>query len=98
MIFTPSGDDRLLPREFRVSKGDLLLSSFTITLLSLALPTMTLQVYDRILPNPGSGTLPVLVTGVCVAIILETVMRLGRAYMIGWAGAACTTRLILQNN
>lgn len=66
---------------------NLLLSTVAINMLSLALPIMTLQVYDRILPNPDSGTLPVLITGVCIAIILETVLRLCRSWMIGWSSA-----------
>lgn len=87
------GGDPLYPQGFRIRTGDLLLSSFTINILSLALPTMTLQVYDRILPNPGSGTLPVLITAVCIAIILETLLRLSRAYVMGWAGASYEHRL-----
>ncbi len=93
MTSTTWGKDDLIPQGFKISKTDLLLSSFTINILSLALPTMTLQVYDRILPNPGSGTLPVLITGVCIAVTLETVLRLGRAYGMGWAGAAYEHRL-----
>lgn len=88
-----AGGDRLKPQGYKISTGELLLSSLTINILSLALPTMTLQIYDRILPNPGSGTLPVLVTGVCVAVTWETIMRLGRAYSMGWTGAAYEHRL-----
>ncbi len=87
------GGDPLYPQGFRISTGDLLLSSFTINILSLALPTMTLQIYDRILPNPGSGTLPVLITGVCIAVMLETIMRLSRSYVMGWTGASFEHRL-----
>lgn len=87
------GEDPLYPQGFRISTSDLLLSSFTINILSLALPTMTLQIYDRILPNPGSGTLPVLITGVCVAVVLETMLRLTRGYVMGWAGASFEHRL-----
>lgn len=89
-------NDSLRPEGYSISLGDIILGSFTINILSLALPTMTLQVYDRILPNPGSGTLPVLVTGVCVAVLLETILRLGRAYTMGWAGAAFEHRLSCQ--
>ncbi len=89
-------DDALRPEGYKINLTDLLLSSLTINILSLALPTMTLQVYDRILPNPGSGTLPVLITGVCIAVILETVMRLARAYGMGWSGAAYEHRLSCQ--
>lgn len=92
-FFTPAADDPIYPAGFRVNVSDLLLASFTINILSLALPTMTLQIYDRILPNPGSGTLPILITGVCIAIVLECIMRLGRSYVIGWAGASFEHRL-----
>lgn len=87
------GEDRLSPQGYKINAVDLLLSTLTINILSLALPTMTLQVYDRILPNPGSGTLPVLITGVCLALLLETILRLGRAYGMGWSGAAYEHRL-----
>ena len=78
----------LKPEGFKIAVSSLLLSTLAINILSLALPVMTLQIYDRILPNPGSGTLPVLIGGVCLAVFLEAVLRLCRAYMIGWAGAA----------
>ncbi len=90
---TTDRDDILYPQGYRINTADLLLSTLAINILSLALPTMTLQVYDRILPNPGSGTLPVLIAGVCVAVVLETIMRLGRAYGMGWSGAAYEHRL-----
>jgi len=86
-------EDVLKPEGYKINLTDLLLSSLTINILSLALPTMTLQIYDRILPNPGSGTLPVLITGVCVAVVLETIMRLARSYGMGWCGAAYEHRL-----
>lgn len=85
--------DPLSPAGFRLDVGYLLLGTLAINILSLALPVMTLQVYDRILPNPGSGTLPVLMAGVCLAIFLEAMLRLIRAYMIGWSGAAYEHRM-----
>ncbi|MFA5593544.1 MAG: ABC transporter transmembrane domain-containing protein [Micavibrio sp.] len=87
------GGDRLLPTEYGIGTWNLMLSTLTINILSLAVPAMTLQIYDRIIPNPSSGTLPILITGVCVAILLETILRLGRAYGIGWAGASYEHRL-----
>lgn len=81
-------EDVLRPDNFQVSVPTLLLGTFAINVLSLALPVMTLQVYDRILPNPDSGTLPVLIIGVCIAVCLESILRLSRSYMMGWAGAA----------
>lgn len=93
LLGTMGREDKLRPEGFRLSASELILSTLTINILSLALPVMTLQIYDRILPNPGSGTLPVLIGGVCVAILLETFMRLGRAYAMGRAGAAFEHRL-----
>lgn len=73
---------------FAVNRSELFVATLTISALSLALPLLTLQVYDRILPNPESGTFPVLIGGLCVAVVLEIIMRLARARMIGW-NAAC---------
>lgn len=85
--------DRLHPTGYKISVPGLLLATLATNILSLALPVMTLQVYDRILPNPGSGTLPVLITGVCVAVFLEAALRLSRSYVIGWSGAVYEHRL-----
>lgn len=80
--------DSLRPSGFSQNTYSLLVCTLAINVLSLALPVMTLQVYDRILPNPGTGTLPILVMGVCLAVVLEAILRLSRAYVIGRAGAA----------
>lgn len=88
--------DNLKPKGFEIRLRSLILSSLAINLLSLALPVMTLQVYDRILPNPLSGTLPVLIAGVCVAIVLEALLRVARGYVISWNGAAYEHRLSCQ--
>lgn len=66
----------------------LVVGSWTLNLLSLALPLVTLQIYDRIIPNSGTGTLYVLVGGLGVVVLLEVILRLSRAYMIGLSGAA----------
>jgi ATP-binding cassette subfamily C protein LapB len=68
-------------------------STLTLNLLSLALPLMTLQIYDRVLPNQGTDTLTVLAAGVCVALVLEAVLKVGRAHLTGWSGAAFEHRL-----
>ncbi len=78
-----------VPKEaVRDRRGSLLIATTAISILSLALPVLTLQVYDRILPNPDSGTLPVLVAGVCIAVVLECFLRMARGYIINWNGAA----------
>lgn len=80
--------NKLKPNGFRQNLYSLLICTFAINILSLALPVMTLQVYDRILPNPGTGTLPILIAGVCLAVMLEAILRLSRSYVIGRSGAA----------
>lgn len=76
------------PLSFRVPRGQLALSSLIINLLSLALPILTLQVYDRLLVSHNLGTLRVLAAGVVIVVFLDVILRLGRSYMTGWAGAA----------
>lgn len=96
MITTAHQNDVLQPEGYHLQLKSLLLASFAISLLSLALPVMTLQVYDRILPNPGSGTLPILISGVCIAVVLEAALRLSRSYVMGWAGATYEHRMGCQ--
>lgn len=83
----------LKPEGYQQSVYPLLMCTLAINMLSLALPVMTLQVYDRILPNPGTGTLPILMTGVCLAVMLEAVLRLCRSYVIGRASATYEHRM-----
>ncbi len=62
-------------------------ASFVINLLSLAMPLVILQVYDRIIPNQAYGTLSLLVIGLSIALVLDAMLRVIRAYLLGWAGA-----------
>ena len=70
----------------RLNKSELVISTMAINLLSLALPVMVLQVYDRIMTNHSVGTLMVLAIGVCLAILFEGILRIARSYMTGWTG------------
>lgn len=67
----------------RTTRFALISSSLGINTLMLALPLATLQIYDRVLTHPGSGTLPMLAMGVLVAVIVEAIMRLLRARLTG---------------
>ena len=69
------------------SRFDVVIASLMMNLLSLALPIVLLQVYDRIVPNNAKESLVLLVAGVACALILETIIRLARTYVTGWAGA-----------
>jgi len=66
---------------------DLAVASLFLNLLGLALPLSMLQIYDRILPNHSVGTMVLLLTGVLVALIFESVLSYGRSYITGWVGA-----------
>lgn len=65
----------------------LLLSSLCINLLSLVFPLMLLQIYDRIIPNAAVSTLTLLVLGVGVALLFETVLRIARSIINAWSEA-----------
>ena len=79
------------PRYLETPKGwgraDVLTASFSINLLSLALPIVILQVYDRILPNAALSSFAALIVGLCVVVVAEAALRIGRSYIMSWTGA-----------
>ena len=56
----------------RLRKSELIVATIAINLLSLALPIMVLQIYDRIMTNHSVNTLSVLAIGVCIAILFSS--------------------------
>ena len=74
------------PCKTRLRKSELVIATIAINLLSLALPIMVLQIYDRIMTNRSESTLSVLAIGVCLAILFEAILRIARAYTTGWTG------------
>lgn len=70
-----------------VMRGDIILSSLVINLLSLALPMVLLQVYDRLIPNQALNTLSILIIGLVVVLVMDVMLRTARAYFVGWIGA-----------
>ncbi len=83
-------------KDFGICAPRLILATLFINILSLALPVLTLQVYDRIIPHPESGTLPVLIAGVVIAVFFDTALRLARASTIGWNGLSYEHTLSCQ--
>ena len=88
------GTHFLKPPYFRL----LLASSLALNALALALPLMTMQIYDRVLTNHAEDTLLVLSVGVMIAAIVEFVLRICRSMVVGLNGAhfehgAATTAL-----
>lgn len=69
-------------------RGELIASSLAINTLMLAMPIATLQIYDRVLTHPGSGTLLMLCVGVACAVVMETLLRLARSYLTGQVAQA----------
>lgn len=61
-----------------------LIGSFFLNLLGLALPLAMLQIYDRILPNQSTETLLLLAIGLAVALLLEAALKVLRSYVMGW--------------
>lgn len=60
-------------------------SSIIINVLGIGLPILILQVYDRVIPNQSLNTLLLLALGFVVILGVEFLLRLGRAYTLGWA-------------
>lgn len=70
-----------------LARVDVLSCSLLINLLSLALPMLTLQVYDRILPNSATDTFRYLLLGLVIVLIIETILKAIRSWLAGWSGA-----------
>lgn len=70
-----------------VFRSDIILSSLVINILSLALPMVLLQVYDRLIPNQALNTLSILIIGLSIVLILDVLLRTARSYLVGWIGA-----------
>jgi ATP-binding cassette, subfamily C, bacterial LapB len=91
----PSASWRGLPlpekyrrRAFRASAAWQLLIALYLNILSLAVPIMMLQVYDRIIPHQALGTLTLLLVGVGVALAIDAALRVVRAYVTSFSAAS----------
>lgn len=75
-------------KSFSVSAAQQLGIAFMLNILSLAVPIMMLQVYDRIIPHQSYDTLKMLTFGVLFTLGLDAALRIMRAWMSGWAAAS----------
>ena len=66
----------------------IVLSTLGINLLSIALPLVMLQIYQRIIPNQASHTFAFLLLGLAFVVLLDGLLRVARSYAIAWQGAA----------
>jgi ATP-binding cassette subfamily C protein LapB len=83
----------LRPDGYTIHPATLIMSTFAINILALAVPITTLQIYDRILRNQSVETLQVLVVGMCVVIVLDIALRLSRSYLLSLNGATYVHRM-----
>ena len=61
-----------------------ILASFAINLLALALPLSIMQVYDRIIPNHSLATLAYLFLGLTFAIAIDFILKTSRLALLSW--------------
>lgn len=73
---------QLLP-DARNNVVDLVTVSVSINLLSLAVPLVIMQVYDRIIPNNSMSTFWWLIAACALAIVMEAVLRWARFIISG---------------
>ncbi|SCA55358.1 putative hlyB transporter, ATP-binding protein [Candidatus Terasakiella magnetica] len=65
---------------------DVMLASLALNLLTLALPLIVLQVYDRIIPSNSTDTFTFMVLGLVLVVVLDAALRILRTNTITWAG------------
>jgi len=68
-------------------RADIFLLTVAVNVLSLALPLVILQVYDRIIPEKAYDTFAILMAGVGVAILLDLILRTIRDRSLAWSAA-----------
>ncbi len=73
---------RKAAREFITTPLPVLLASFLVNLLALALPLTLLQIYDRILPNAAISTLMILMLGLFAVVVIDITLRILRDSMM----------------
>lgn len=69
-------------REF----GPVLVATFVINMMALALPLFSMNVYDRVIPNRAQSTLWILALGVMTAFALEYALRRARTGVLDQIG------------
>jgi ATP-binding cassette subfamily C protein LapB len=72
---------------------DALLAALLINIFAMAMPLFTMNVYDRVVPNNALETLWVLVTGISLVIIFNTILTTARAHVVDSASKRVDVRL-----
>lgn len=80
---SPDWRAKALPRD----NPELIASAIVTNLLSLALPLLVLQVYDRIIPNSAGSTLLLCLVGMAAILAADAFLSISRAYILSWNAA-----------
>ncbi len=73
--------------------GQAALATALVNIMSLVTSLFAMQVYDRVVPNQAYDTLWVLFLGICIAIVLEAILRTLRASLMDWTSKAIEQEL-----
>ena len=66
---------------------DIAVASLFLNILALAMPLALMRIFDHVIPERDAAATFWLAVGVASALILEALLRVGRAYVGGWMGA-----------
>ncbi|MFC4274378.1 type I secretion system permease/ATPase [Achromobacter aloeverae] len=75
---------------------DALLAALLINVFAMAMPLFTMNVYDRVVPNNAIETLWVLVVGISLVVVFNTVLTTARAHVVDSASKRVDVRLSSQ--
>ena len=75
----------------------LAVASILVNALALAFPLMMLQLFDRIIPHQSVDTLFLVSVTVALAVIVESLLRLARAYLTAWSAARFEHRVRMRD-
>ncbi|OZI60231.1 type I secretion system permease/ATPase [Bordetella genomosp. 11] len=72
---------------------DAILAAVLINVFAMAMPLFTMNVYDRVVPNNALETLWVLVVGIAIVVIFNTILTTARAHVIDSASKRVDVKL-----
>jgi ATP-binding cassette subfamily C protein LapB len=74
-----------LIKDCRETPRAVLVASFLINLLALALPLTILQVYDRVIPNFAFNTLTALLVALFTVVVIDAALKIARNHLVSRA-------------
>ncbi|WP_413061269.1 type I secretion system permease/ATPase [Sphingomonas carotinifaciens] len=83
-------------KRLRRDYAEVALAAMTANLLAIGSALFAMQVYDRVVPNAAFDTLWILASGVGLAIVLESLLRVMRAHLLDTMGKRLDLKLSSQ--